>query len=116
MNPFPIRPAQGTGRWLTFPCAALLCLPFATLAQEVDLALITTRDLQPIFNGTNLDGWIQRGGKANYAVDDGVIVGTTVKGEPNSFLCTQKEYGDFILELELKADESLNSGVQIRSH
>jgi hypothetical protein len=101
---------------LTLPFAALLCCPLATFAQPADLALITTRDLQPIFNGTNLDGWIQRGGKAKYAVADGVIVGTTVKGEPNSFLCTQKEYGDFVLELELKADEGLNSGVQIRSH
>ena len=118
MNPFPIRPAQDAGRWLTLSFATLFSLTQTVFAQdhERNLALITTRDLQPIFNGTNLDGWIQRGGKANYAVDDGVIVGTTVKGEPNSFLCTQKEYGDFILELELKADESLNSGVQIRSH
>ncbi|UCE46211.1 MAG: DUF1080 domain-containing protein, partial [Phycisphaerales bacterium] len=34
---------------------------------------------------------------------------------PNSFLCTEKEYGDFILEFEVKCDPSLNSGVQIRS-
>jgi hypothetical protein len=115
MNPFLIRPTRDARRWLALPFAALLCFPLATLAQEADLTLITTRDLQPIFNGTNLDGWIQRGGKAKYTVENGVIVGTTVKGEPNSFLCTQKEYGDFILELELKADESLNSGVQIRS-
>jgi len=107
MNPFPFRFAL---------FAILLSLPFAAFAPELDLALITTRDLQPIFNGTNLDGWIQHGGKAKYTVEDGVIVGTTVKGEPNSFLCTEKEYADFILELEVKADKTLNSGVQIRSH
>ncbi|MSU58764.1 MAG: DUF1080 domain-containing protein [Pedosphaera sp.] len=73
-------------------------------------------ELKPIFNGSNLDGWIQKGGKAKYTIEDGVIVGTVVKGTPNSFLCTEKEYGDFILELELKADAGLNSGVQIRSH
>ncbi len=95
--------------------ATLLCLLGASAAQDLDLSLITTRDLQPIFNGQNLDGWIQRGGRAKYGVEDGVIVGTTVKGEPNSFLCTKKEYGDFILELDVKADPSLNSGVQIRS-
>ena len=79
--------------------------------------LITSRDLPSVFNGKNLDGWIKRGGKATYAVEDGVIVGTcSVKGGGNTFLCTEKEYGDFILELEIKADNGLNSGVQIRSH
>jgi hypothetical protein len=90
-----------------FPLAPLLCLTVGPLRAE---------ELKPIFNGTNLAGWIQRGGKAQYAAEDGVIVGTTVKGTGNSFLCTEKEYGDFILELELKSDQALNSGVQIRSH
>ena len=35
---------------------------------------------------------------------------------PNTFLCTKKKYSDFILELELKDDEPLNSGIQIRSN
>ncbi len=87
------------------------------LSIRPEAALITSRDLPPIFNGTNLDGWIIRGGKATYVVEDGVIVGTcAVKGGGNTFLCTEKEYGDFILELEIKADHGLNSGVQIRSH
>ncbi len=88
-------------------------------AHEVkrDVTLLSSRDLSPIFNGTNLDGWIIRGGKASYAVDAGVIVGTcAIKNGGNTFLCTEKEYGDFILELEIKADQGLNSGVQIRSH
>ena len=34
---------------------------------------------------------------------------------PNSFLATNKTYGDFILELEYKIDAGLNSGVQFRS-
>jgi hypothetical protein len=43
-------------------------------------------------------------------------VGTTAEGSPNSFLCTDREYGDFVLELETKTDPLLNSGIQIRSH
>ena len=69
----------------------------------------------PLFNGKNLDGWTQLNGKANYAVKDGEIVGTTVSGEPNSFLATTQIYGDFILEVDLWVDPSMNSGVQIRS-
>lgn len=71
---------------------------------------------QELFDGKSLDGWEARGGDAKYHVEDGVIVGTTVKGSPNTFLCTKKEYGDFELELEFKCDPELNSGIQIRSH
>ncbi|ULT28797.1 DUF1080 domain-containing protein [Sphingobacterium sp. E70] len=39
------------------------------------------------------------------------------KGTPNSFLITEKEYGDFILELDVKLEGSqTNSGIQTRSH
>ena len=71
---------------------------------------------RPLFDGKSLDGWVQRGGKAKYRVEDGCIVGSSVPNTPNSFLCTEKEYGDFVLELEFKVDPALNSGVQIRSH
>jgi len=68
-----------------------------------------------LFNGKNLDGWKQLNGKAKYEVKDGMIVGTTVPNEPNSFLATEKDYGDFVLELEFKVDSPMNSGIQIRS-
>lgn len=71
---------------------------------------------KPLFDGTTLDGWEVLGGFAKYHVEDGTLVGTTVEGSPNTFLCTKKPYGDFILEFEVKVDPKLNSGVQIRSH
>ena len=54
---------------------------------------------QSLFDGKTLNGWIQRGGKALYKVEDGAIVGTTVRDTPNSFLFTEKMYSYFILEL-----------------
>lgn len=68
-----------------------------------------------LFDGKTLDGWTQRNGTAAYRVEDGAIVGKTAQGSPNSFLCTDKEYGDFELEFEVKVHDKLNSGVQIRS-
>lgn len=68
-----------------------------------------------LFNGKNLNGFKQLNGKAKYEVVNGELVGTTVSNEPNSFLATEKNYKDFILELELFVDPSMNSGVQIRS-
>jgi hypothetical protein len=70
---------------------------------------------KPLFNGTSLDGWVQLNGTAPFTVVDGAIVGTTVVGSPNSFLCTKEAYGDFILEFEAKLDAPMNSGVQVRS-
>lgn len=68
-----------------------------------------------LFNGKNLDGWKVVNGKAEYKVVNGEIVGTSVLGSPNSFLAATSNYGDFILEYEMKMDRGLNSGVQIRS-
>ena len=69
-----------------------------------------------VFNGKDLKGWKPLNGHAKYEVKDGMIVGTTVLGEPNSFLAKEKEYGDFILEFEFKLnDADMNSGVQFRS-
>ena len=68
-----------------------------------------------LFNGKNLEGWTQRNGTATYVVDGDSIVGKTSEGSPNSFLCTDKLYGDFELKFEVKVDTALNSGVQIRS-
>ncbi len=68
-----------------------------------------------LFNGKDLTGWSQRNGTATYRVENGTIVGKTAEGSPNSFLCSDKLYGDFELMFDVKVDAALNSGVQIRS-
>jgi len=72
--------------------------------------------LVPLFDGKSIDGWIVRGGKALYKVEEGAIVGITVEGSPNTFLCPPRDYRDFELFFEVKCDPKLNSGVQVRSH
>jgi hypothetical protein len=69
----------------------------------------------PLFDGKSTAGWVQRGGKAVYTVEDGALVGRSVVGEKNSFLCPPRDYADFVLEFEVFVDPKLNSGVQIRS-
>ncbi len=68
-----------------------------------------------LFNGKDLTGWEQKGGTALYFVRDGVLYGETVPNTPNSFLTTTETYSDFILEVEVKVHDALNSGVQFRS-
>ncbi len=92
-----------------------LKMPLLALCVLAAPALFAADGWNDLFNGKNLDGWIEHSGKAKYTVEDGVLVGTSVAGTGNSFLCTTQQFGDFELELEFKTESSLNSGVQIRS-
>ena len=69
----------------------------------------------PLLDGETLNGWRLLNGDAEYKIEDGAIVGISKMNTPNTFLATEEEYGDFILEYEAMMDNGLNSGVQIRS-
>lgn len=72
---------------------------------------------QSLFNGKDLAGWKRLAGNATYSVEDGAIVARTVLNSGNTFLVTEKEYGDFVLELDVILEDSQgNSGIQTRSH
>lgn len=94
-------------------CTAFLTCTLAVTAEAGDAK--ADGGFRPLFDGKSLEGWTQKNGTAKYRVEDGTIVGTTNEGSPNSFLCSDKEYGDFELQFEVKVDNALNSGVQIRS-
>ena len=70
---------------------------------------------EKLFNGKDLTGWERLNGTAEYTIVNGEIVGTSRVNTANTFLATTRTFGDFILEYEMKMDEGLNSGVQIRS-
>lgn len=91
------------GSWLILSCSF-----FMAHCQE--------KEWISLFDGKTLDGWTVHSGFAKYRVENGSIVGTAVKGSPNTFLCTDRKFGDFVLEFEvLLEDPELNSGVQFRS-
>jgi len=70
-----------------------------------------------LFDGNTLNSWKKGAGAADYKVENGTIVGTTVVASSNSFLITEKEFGNFVLELEANIyDTTSNSGIQVRSH
>jgi hypothetical protein len=78
---------------------------------------LAAQKTKPLFDGKTLNGWKAVAGAAPYKVEDQMIVGTMTKNTPNSFLITEKEYGNFILELDVKLEgETTNSGIQTRSH
>ena len=76
---------------------------------------VSAQSYKSLIVNNSLAGWKQLNGTASFKIINGEIVGTTVNNSPNSFLVTDKTYGDFVLELDLKVDSSMNSGIQIRS-
>ncbi|MGI8905970.1 MAG: 3-keto-disaccharide hydrolase [Candidatus Sumerlaeaceae bacterium] len=93
----------------------LITLALGVVAGSFNSSASAAADGKPLFNGTDIEGWVQRGGQATYAVEDGAIVGCSVIDKHNTFLCTKEEYDNFVLEFDCKVDGQLNSGVQFRS-
>lgn len=88
-----------------------------TLAGLFFASSLLAQSWTPLFDGKTLNGWKRLAGTAEYTVEDGAIVGTNVPNSGNTFLVTEKAYGNFILELDVKImDTTSNSGVQVRSH
>ncbi|MEZ6049224.1 MAG: DUF1080 domain-containing protein [Planctomycetaceae bacterium] len=93
----------------------LVDFALVAIVMACSASMVMAGEWVELFNGTSLEGWTQKNGTATYRIEDGTIVGKTNEGSPNSFLCTDKLYGDFELEFEVKVHDDLNSGVQIRS-
>ena len=99
----------------------LLAAASCTAAETAPAAEAAKAPAVELFNGKDLSGWTVKGagGKATFEVKDGIIVGTSAKGGSNTFLCSDKTYKNFELEVEVKLDEKdksyMNSGIQLRS-
>lgn len=67
-----------------------------------------------IFNGKDLEGWKIHGTEKWY-VENGELVCESGPDKQYGYLSTEKNYKNFILELEFKLEANGNSGVFIRS-
>ena len=67
-----------------------------------------------LFDGEKIEGW-RALGDAIYEADEGSILGR-IGGGGQSFLVTERTFGDFLLEVDLKNELPGNSGIQVRSH
>ena len=110
--------AGGSGKNATKSGDSIIAFALPQDAERQSSAAKTSGDgwIQ-LFDGSTLNGWVHMNGAHRFSVEDGVIVGRTVESSAsmNSFLCTQREFDDFELELETTIDRITNSGIQIRS-
>ncbi|MEE9368133.1 MAG: DUF1080 domain-containing protein [Pontiella sp.] len=68
-----------------------------------------------LFNGNDLNGWSTKGGTCTYEIQNKTIIGTTIPKSPNTFLCTENEFSDFIFTCEMKWEVDGNSGIMFRA-
>jgi hypothetical protein len=67
----------------------------------------------PLFDGQSLAGWVGLGGDtSSYYVQDGMLI---CKDTGKVHLFTEKEYGNFVLRLQIKLDPGGNNGLGIRA-
>ncbi|MCR9201390.1 MAG: DUF1080 domain-containing protein [Planctomycetaceae bacterium] len=100
---------------------AIPICPFAHVIRAFTFLVAAQASMEPasddwtwLFRGENLAGWKASRGNGQFAVREGVIVGTSTS--QTHFLHTTKTWDDFELELEVRLhDTDLNSGVQIRT-
>lgn len=67
-----------------------------------------------LFNGENLDGWVNHGSEKWY-VENGLLVCESGPKAEYGYLSTEQNYKNFELTLEFKQESDGNSGVFIRS-
>lgn len=61
-----------------------------------------------LFDGETLDGWAATGNDEGWTVDDGSIL-CTVQG--GGYLYTLEQFENFVLSVDFKIDEGVNSGI-----
>jgi len=89
----------------------------AVLAEE-------TGGFVDLFDGKTLTGWVQASGPdiakqyagGEWRVEDGAITGHQRPPLIGSFLHTEKQYGDFELEIDLNPDWGCDSGIFLRTN
>jgi hypothetical protein len=88
---------------------------FILFSLEMAGVAADSNDWEYLFNGRDLAGWVQKGGSADFRVENGELVGRPMENTANAFLCTTSLFTNFVLECEFKMTPGMNSGVQFHS-
>ncbi len=92
----------------------LIAISFFLLSCNAQKKAVKTSEFISLFNGKNLDGWVNYGEEKWYVENGELICESGPKGE-YGYLGTEKFYDNFELMLEFKQQANGNSGVFFRS-
>ncbi len=96
-----------------------LLLGVATFAASVAFAADAKVNLKPLFNGKDLAGWKDAANNPFWRVENGVLVGENDEKLKGNYLWTEKSYGDFVLEFDVRwkaeTERGVDTGVEMRN-
>ena len=75
--------------------------------------------LEPLFNGKDLAGFKSEGAAEFWRVENGVLIGENNAAQKGHYLWTEKEYGDFVLEFDVRFKGTMprgaDTGIEMRN-
>ena len=99
------------------PLTALLSFCAIVFFSALAVRAIDDEPWQPLFNGSDFAGWkvVALRDPAPAVIEEGgMVLRQRINTVEHTFVTTEKRYGDFILELEVKDDPEFNSGILLR--
>jgi hypothetical protein len=81
--------------------------------------LLAAPALESIFNGKDLSGWRNATNNKFWHAENGVLVGQSDEAKKGNYLFTEKSYGDFVIEFDVRwksgpLPRGLDTGVDMR--
>ncbi len=95
------------------PLLLALCLALPAFAADAAPKLV------PIFNGKDLTGWQDATNNKFWHVENGILVGESDEAMKGNYLLTEKPYGDFVIEFDVRwksgpLPRGLDTGLDMR--
>jgi hypothetical protein len=66
---------------------------------------------KPLFNGKDLAGWKSEGAAEFWRIENGILVGENNAAMQGHYLWTEKAYGDFVIEFDVRWKSTTERGV-----
>src|SRR5260370_36651067 len=88
-----------------------------TLILSLAAALACPAD-ELLFNGKDLTHFKAEESKAFWRVEDGILIGENDAAKKGNYLWTEKEYGDFVIEFDVRwkgtTERGVDTGIEMR--
>lgn len=95
--------------------ARALCVLTLTSAVVFDTAAAESERWITLFNGKDLTGWVVPTPNAQWRVEQGVLIGQNDEKMTGSMLRTERKFGDFVFETDMRWEGDPDSGVFMRT-
>ena len=91
--------------------SALLSLSLLLASPVLAADSSATPHLEPLFNGKDLSGWKDAANNKFWRAENGILIGENDVALKGNYLLTEKDYGDFVIEFDVRWKDETERGV-----